>query len=150
MSNSTKNYNPTRRILLPVNRTSRRFLNATNKIRRFFRESAVTCIPCVEHPFETLMDTKKLSYHHINIIEIPNKNCAYGMGKRLAIQFHGSVDMRKQLLADYLRTEILSDYNNAVLLPCSISNFIFSNQIKNYIHPKFKSLEEQKQLHFNF
>lgn len=145
MSKSQKTSTGVRRILLPINRTSYRFLNTVNKIRNFFNESSVSCIPCVENPFETLLKTKKISRHNIQVIKIDNKNYKYGVGKRMAIQFKDADEMQLKTLAENLYTEVIPN-KNAVLLPKSISNFMFSNQIDKYINSKYSSLEEQRSM----
>ena len=151
------------RILLPINRTSRRFLRTVNKIRLFFYDEQIKCIPCVENPFELLLNTKKLKQNRIKIIKVLySKNSYEPMSYRYAILFNGSKDKRMKLLADYLRTEIIAnprtkrDFTNtkqiinqyAVLLPKSISNFLQSKQISKYTHSKFVSMEQQVKLCF--
>lgn len=136
-------------ILLPVNRQSRRFLSATNKIRRFFNESTVNCIPCVEQPFDLLINTRKLKHHNIKIVSFYDMNHKAGhIIKRHGIQFTGAVDKRKAMLADYLRSKINLEHN-CVVLPLAISNFLNSNQVRFYISENrpFKSLEEQREFY---
>lgn len=133
-------------ILLPVNRTSRRFLSAVNKIRRFFSEDTVNCIPCVEMPFDLLLDTRKLKHHNIKIVSFMESDGNGFSKKRHGIQFNGALDKRKAMLADYLRSKTNMEHN-CVILPLAISNFLNSNQVKHYISEtrKFQSLEEQKE-----
>ena len=149
----TKSVKPTSyKILYPVNRTSRRFLKAVNKIRKFFDENNVQCIPCVEQPFDILFSTKNMDKHRISIQTYDFTNKKTGdIEQRHMIKFLGSLDKRKTLMADYLRSDIIPEHN-AVLLPKSISNFYNSNQIRYYCNPKYKSLESQleKQLIMNF
>lgn len=136
-------------ILLPVNRTSRRFLSAVNKIRRFFAEETVNCIPCVEQPFDLLLSTRKLKHHNIKIISFyENDNITGFSKKRHGIQFNGALDKRKAMLADYLRSKNDMEHN-CVVLPMAISNFLNSNQVKFYISEdrRFKSLEEQREFY---
>jgi hypothetical protein len=145
------------RILLPMNRTGRRFLRTVNKLRLFFYDDHIKCIPCVENPFQLLLNTKKLKQNRIKIIKILySKNLYEPMTYRYAIQFNGSKDKRMKLLADYLRTEIITNPKSkgklhsqyAVLLPKSISNFMQSKQVNRYIHSKFQSMEQQIKLCF--
>lgn len=145
------------RILLPMNRTSRRFLRTVNKLRLFFYDEQIKCIPCVENPFQLLLNTKKLKQNRIKIIKVLYaKNSYEPMSYRYAIQFNGSKDKRMKLLADYLRTEIITNPKTkqqitsqyAVLLPKSISNFLQSKQIFKYTHSKFVSMEQQVKLCF--
>lgn len=143
MSKTQKASTGVRRILLPINRTSYRFLDTINKIRTFFNESSVSCIPCVENPFETLLKTKKIERHNIQTIKIDNKNFKYGVGKRMAIQFKNADGDQMKMLAEHLHTEVIPA-KNAVLLPKSISNFMFTNQADKYINSKYSSLEEQR------
>lgn len=145
------------RILLPMNRTSRRFLRTVNKIRLFFYDEQIKCIPCVDNPFQLLLNTKKLKQNRIKIIKVLYAKNSYDpMSYRYAIQFNGSKDKRMKLLADYLRTEIITNPKTkqsitnkyAVLLPKSISNFMQSKQISKYTNSKFMSMEHQVKLCF--
>lgn len=130
------------RILKPQNRNGIRFLNTINKIRSFFREEQVACIPCVENPCNILFSTKKMMSHKIQIIDIKHKN-AFGLKEdRHGIKFNGGQTKQMRLLADHLRTKVLPE-SNCVLLPKAFTNFFNSNEIDKYINSKFRSLEHQ-------
>lgn len=147
------------RILLPMNRTSRRFLRTVNKLRLFFYDEQIKCIPCVDDPFNLLLSTKNMKHNRVKIVKfVYSKSVCSPVEMRYGIEFHGSKDKRMKLLADYLRTDVIeskyksvnknNQLGHCVLLPKSISNFMQSKQINRYVNSKFKSMEEQIKLCF--
>lgn len=137
------------KILFPLNRHGRRFLRTINKIRLFFYDEPVSCIPCTENFMNVLFSTKNMKLNKVRMIskEVVFKHEEFYSPKQTwyYLTFVGSKDKRLKLLADYLRTEVsdLGDGKYGVRLPYSIANFIKKNKINSYINSKYSSLEEQ-------
>lgn len=146
MSKQTAAYN----ILLPMTREDRRFMRAINKVRLFFYEEPVKCIPCTTDFMNILFGTKNMKLNRVKIIhkKFELKFAGFSLpfnNSKMYIKFVGSKDKRLKLLADYLRTEVveLGKDEYVVRLPNSIVKFVEKNRIEKYIDSPFASLEEQ-------